>query len=489
VAPFPGKMSQLLQPLYALALRYWLTGSFSYCTKTAVIKRFAPGAFVLFALVVRGAPLERHMIVLDPGHSHAASVFAQGIPGLSDEVHVYAPPGAEVDAFLRSVSAFNQRPHNPTHWQIKSFIAPDFLKRMSLEPPGNIVVISGRNDRKINFILSSLRAGQNVLADKPWIIDSKDFPLLETALTLAEQRHLVAFDCMTERFNIAYRIQRELIRDPDVFGLPLPGTASDPAVVLQNLHSLVKFDRGKVNLRPSWFLDIRQQGEAMADVGTHLVDLEIWSLFPDRAIDYRRDVKILQATQSPIFLTRPQFERLTGEQTWPIFLQAAVRNDQLEYACNNSALFTIRGIYTTISDRWEYESVGALNDSYLVVYRGSHSTIRVRQSKLENYVAELDLIPNLETDASSLKSALERRLKRLSDMFPNLAAQIREREIRVVIPKEDRERGGSSFSQLVEQFLDYVRNPNELPRWEKPNILAKYYVTTAGVAMAQASTK
>jgi hypothetical protein len=451
--------------------------------------RLLQPAFVFCALVVRGAPLERHMIVLDPGHSHAASVFAQDIPGLSNEVHVYAPPGAEVDTFLRSISAFNQRPQNPTHWQVKSFIAPDFLKRMSLEPPGNIVVISGRNDRKINLISSSLRAGQNVLADKPWIIDSKDFSLLDTALSLAVQRHLVAFDCMTERFNIAYRIQRELMRDPDVFGVPLPGTASDPAVVLQNLHSLVKFDRGKVNLRPSWFLDVRQQGEALADVGTHLVDLEIWSLFADQAIDYRRDIKVLQATRSPIFLTRSQFERVTGEQTWPVFLQAAVRNDRLEYDCNNSALFTMRGIYTTISDRWEYESVGALSDSYLVLYRGSRSTIRVRQSKLENYLAELDVIPNSETDAASLKSALERRLKRVSDTFPNLAAQNRGHELRVVIPEEDRERGGSSFSELVEQFLDYVRNPNELPRWEKPNMLAKYYVTTAGVAMAQSSSK
>jgi len=226
----------------------------------------------------------------------------------------------------------------------------------------------------------------------------------------------------------------------------------------------------------------------MADVGTHLVDLEVWTLFPDQAIDYQRDIKILEATRSPIFLTRSQFERVTGEQEWPIFLQPAVWNDQLEYDCNTLPC-AIRGIYTTISDRWEYESVGALNDSYLVLYRGSRSTIRVRQSRLENYVAELDVIPNLEAYTASLKPALERRLKRLTDTFPNLAARNRGREIRVVIRKEDRERGGSAFSQLVERFLDYVRNPNELPRWEKLNMLAKYYVTTAGVAMAQASTK
>src|SRR4051794_12319920 len=101
---------------------------------------------------------------------------------------------------------------------------------------------------------------------------------------------------MTERFNVAYQIQRELMRDPDIFGRPLTGTASNPAVELKNLHSLVKYDSGKVNIRPPWFLDVRQQGEAIADVGTHLVDLEMWTLFPDQTIDYRRDIQVLEAT-------------------------------------------------------------------------------------------------------------------------------------------------------------------------------------------------
>jgi hypothetical protein len=59
------------------------------------------------------------------------------------------------------------------------------------------------------------------------------------------------------------------------------------------------------------------------------------------------------------------------------------------------------------------------------------------------------------------------------------------REIRVVIPAEDRARGGSTFAQLVEQFLKYVRDPHTLPSWEKPNMLAKYYVTTTAVDLAR----
>ena len=436
------------------------------------------------ASVVRGGEIPRHIIVLDPQHGHASAVFAQSIPGVSKTVHVYAPPGQPVTAFLESLASFNHRRSNPTAWQIESHINADFLESMLQEPPGNIVVITSRNDLKIQYILSCLRAGQNVLADKPWIINGKDFASLETALDIARKKHLAFYDGMTERFNVAYQIQRELIRDPDVFGRPLTGTVSKPAVELKNLHSLVKFDDGKVIVRPPWFLDVRKQGEAIADVGTHLVDLEMWTLFPDQAIDYRRDIKVLEATRSPIALTLPQFERLTNVNGWPAFLRGSVRNDRLQYFCNNTASYTIRGIHAAISDRWEYESPGALSDSYLVVYRGTRATLRVRQSNLENYVSEIDIIPNDGEQPAAFTAALKSKLKDLSGVYPNLGFRKESGAIRVTIPDELRVRGGPRFGQLVEQFLNYVRNPQSLPGWEAPNLLAKYYITTTAVQIA-----
>lgn len=205
---------------------------------------------------------------------------------------------------------------------------------------------------------------------------------------------------------------------------------------------------------------------------------------PDQPIDYKRDIKILKAAHSPIFLTLPQFERLTGATEWPAFLEGTVRNDRLEYDCNSTALYTLRGIHTAISDRWEYESKGALSDTYLVLYRGTHSTIRVRQSKLENYVAQIDVIPNAGENTVALTAALERRLKQLASSFPNLTLQNNGNALRVSIPAEDRARGGSTFARLVEQFLKYAQDPAAIPNWERPNMLAKYYLTTAAVDLA-----
>ena len=89
---------------------------------------------------------------------------------------------------------------------------------MLKDRPGEIVVLSGRNRRKIERICASVEAGYHVLADKPWILNSSQLPELETALDEAERKGLVAYDAMTERFEISGILQRELVNDPAVFG-------------------------------------------------------------------------------------------------------------------------------------------------------------------------------------------------------------------------------------------------------------------------------
>jgi hypothetical protein len=40
------------------------------------------------------------------------------------------------------------------------------------------------------------------------------------------------------------------------------------------------------------------------------------------------------------------------------------------------------------------------------------------------------------------------------------------------------------FAEVTRQFFAYLKDPKTLPAWEKPNMLAKYYVSTKGVEMA-----
>ncbi len=233
-------------------------------------------------------------------------------PGVSPRAAVYAPPDGDLVEHLRRVARFNQRTESPTRWELDIHAGPDSLCRMLRERPGNFVVLSGRNGGKIERIRASLDAGLNVLADKPWIVRSADLPELEAALSTASSRRLLAYDIMTERYEITSILQRELVNDPEVFGEILPGTPDEPAVRMESVHHILKLVAGAPNPRPAWFFDINEQGEALADVGTHLVDLAQWTLFPEWAIDFRADIQLLAATRWPTHASAEQFRQVTG---------------------------------------------------------------------------------------------------------------------------------------------------------------------------------
>ena len=49
-------------------------------------------------------------------------------------------------------------------------------------------------------------------------------------------------------------------------------TPENPGVVMDSVHHFFKEVAGKPLIRPAWFFDVRQEGEAIPDVGTHLID-------------------------------------------------------------------------------------------------------------------------------------------------------------------------------------------------------------------------
>ena len=220
-------------------------------------------------------------ITLDPGHFHAALVQKEMYPGVSNVVHVYAPLGPDLIDHLARVSRFNQRAENPTRWELQVHATPDFLAQMLKDRAGNAVVLSGRNRGKIDRVQASLDAGLHALVDKPWILEAGDLPKLEKALDTAEAKKLVALDIMTERHEVTSELQRELVNDPATFGTLVAGTEADPGVYMESVHHLMKVVAGAPNIRPTWFFDTDEQGEGLNDIGTHLVDLVHWTLFPE----------------------------------------------------------------------------------------------------------------------------------------------------------------------------------------------------------------
>ena len=165
-------------------------------------------SLVIAGFAAAAAPAEPvRLITLDPGHFHAALVQKSMPAGVDPVVHVYAPAGPDLDRHLAMIEGFNHRAEQPTQWQMKVHTGTDFLAELLRERPGNVVVISGNNAKKSRYILECLKAGLNVLADKPMAITPADFTLIEEAFRVAAAKRLVLLDIMTERHEITTLLQ------------------------------------------------------------------------------------------------------------------------------------------------------------------------------------------------------------------------------------------------------------------------------------------
>ncbi len=425
------------------------------------------------------------LMTLDPGHFHAALFQKEMLPEISDRVHVYGPLGPDLLAHLNRISQFNSRRENPTRWQMEVHAGPRSLERLLAERPGNVVVLSGNNRGKIQKLNDLVRHGLHVLADKPWIIEPQELPQLQAALAGAAERGVVAYDAMTQRYEVSCILPRELAQDPEVFGDVVDGSSSEPAVRMESVHYFLKEVAGVASLRPPWFFDVRQQGEGLADVGTHLVDLVQWTLFPDQTIDYRKEVAVLQGSHWPTVLSQAQFRRVTGEAAFPDCVQESVRNNALECFANNSVLYRLRGVFVRLDIRWDFEPTPGAKDSEYAVFRGTRSRIEVRQGPEEQFVPQVDVIPATSELKPAVQSALLRRMEKLQASMPGLAVRDLGERLRIVIPDRYRVGHEAHFGLLTHRFLDFVRQPRTMPTWEAPNLLAKYFVTTEGVRLAR----
>ncbi|MDB5240665.1 MAG: hypothetical protein JWP57_1290, partial [Spirosoma sp.] len=296
-----------------------------------------------------------HLITLDPGHFHAALVQKSMYEGVDSVVHVYAPDGPDLQLHLEKIQAYNTRPDNPTHWKEEVYRGSDFLAKMLANKQSdatatNVVVMSGNNRLKTDYIEQTVNAGFNVLADKPMVISASNFDKLKDAFATAEKKKVMLYDIMTERYEISTMLQRAFSRQPTVFGTMEKGTPDNPAVTKESVHHFYKNVSGSVLTRPAWFMDVAQQGEGMVDVTTHLVDLVQWACFPDQLLDYQKDVQLTSARRWTTDMTLSQFKAITKQASFPDYLKKDVVKDSILRVYSNGEInYQLRGVNAKVS--------------------------------------------------------------------------------------------------------------------------------------------
>lgn len=430
-----------------------------------------------------GAKGEVKIMTLDPGHFHAALVQKSMYEMVDSTVYVYAPEGDDLQGHLARINSFNLRAENPTAWNVKIYTGIDFFEKMLAERPGNVMVTAGNNAIKTDYILKAIEAGVNVLADKPMVITPDEFPKLEQAFKLAEEKGVLLYDIMTERHEITTILQRELSKIINVFGTLQTGTAEEPAITKESVHHFSKMVSGNPLKRPAWFFDTKQQGEGIVDVNTHLVDLIQWEAFPGVILS-KSDVEIVSGRRWTTDLTPEMFKKVTTLDQYPEYLQKDVVNGVLKVYSNGEINYKLKGIHAKASVIWNYEAPQGAGDTHYSVMRGTNCKLVIKQGAEQGYKTTLYIEAIAESDATLEANLTKAVNEGLQADYPGIKLVKQAENIWMVeIPDSYRVGHEAHFTQVTEKYLQYLKD-GKLPEWEVPNMIVKYYTTTEGLKAA-----
>ncbi|MCD6597929.1 MAG: oxidoreductase [Bacteroidales bacterium] len=426
---------------------------------------------------------EVKILMLDPGHFHAALVQKSMYPNISPLVYVYAPEGPDVNGYLKMISGFNSREESPASWEEKVYTGDDYLEKMLADKAGNLVVLSGNNAKKTEYIKSSVDAGLYVLADKPMVITPEEFPLLEEAFKNAQNNGVLLYDIMTERHEITTILQKALSGMPEIFGELEKGSLENPGIAQESIHRFSKIVAGSPLIRPAWFFDVAQQGEGIVDITSHLVDLIQWEAFPGKIIK-KEDIQVVKARHWTTDLTQEQFTKVTALDIFPEYLNKYVEDGLLKVYSNGEINYTINGVSAKVSVIWNFNT--PKGDTHYSIMRGSLCNLIIRQEEEQQFKPVLYIEPAPGNDMLSFEKKLNNAIdKDLAVNYPGIKLiELDDNKWSLDIPQKYKIGHEAHFRQVTEKFLQYIKE-GKLPEWEVPNMITKYYITTKALELAR----
>jgi predicted dehydrogenase len=414
------------------------------------------------------------LMFLEPGHFHAALTLRERHPLVGDEVFVYteteAEPGTagggrEVAEFLGLIEAFNHRPQRPTRWRPVVRAGPDPLTRLLKDRPGDVVILAGRNDRKMALVRRLHDSGLHVLADKPWVT---------SAATLVDVRYVLkggarVMEMMTGRHATTSTVAERLVREPSIFGTFDTG-GDEAAIRLTSVHHLEKSVNGAPLRRPAWFFDVRVQGDGLADIPTHLID-QAQRLLAAHGAATDREAELIAARRWSPPVPRALFARVTGLADFPADLREDVEGDVLAYAGNAELSFRLRGVRVHLTTRWDLTEPAGGGDVHSVTVAGTHARLRVDQGPQTGFRPRLIVEPG--RNGWRLETALQKAMTAWQPDYPGIAAVASPGGFEIEVPTSPGTGHEGQFPLVLAEFLRTV-DGGRWPDERAADTLAKY---------------
>jgi predicted dehydrogenase len=411
------------------------------------------------------------LLVLDPGHFHAALTLRASHPRVAAEVFVYAGEGPELRDFLSLLERFNHRPEHPTSWRLVVITCADPLARLLEERRGDVVILAGRNGGKARTIHRLHDAGFHVLADKPWVVHADDLDHVRASLAGGPR----VVEIMTGRHDVAARVLKRLVDAADVFGA---FRSEGPAIELESVHQLEKRVDGVPLRRPWWFFDIRVQGSGPVDIPTHLVDQTQWLL--DGTAGTAAETTLLSTRAWSTRVPADAFYRITGETAFPRALGPFLDGDALSYLCNAELVYRIGAITARAAARWDLSAPAGGGDAHCAIAHGTRADIRLEQSAHTGGRRRLFVEPRADADAVA-RGMIDALAAARVD-FPGMGVErAGGGRCEVTIPAALDSGHESHFPRVLDDFLDAM-DDRHWPAALAERTLAKYTLLAEAAA-------
>jgi hypothetical protein len=188
----------------------------------------------------------------------------------------------------------------------------------------------------------------------------------------------------------------------------------------------------------------------------------------------------------PTPVDRDSFCEITGLADLPPELAHLRDGNRLTYWGNGTVLYQLRGRLVRYTTLWGVRPAGPDGDTHVAMARGSRAAVTVRHDAVFGRGPQVFLTPVSPSLKSAILGAVERHCRRWSERHPGYAATDHANRIHVHVPDAARTGHESHFASVLREFVTYVGDRSRIPAWERPNLLAKYAVTTRAVTLARA---
>ena len=185
-------------------------------------------------------------------------------------------------------------------------------------------------------------------------------------------------------------------------------------------------------------------------------------------------------------ITVAQFKESTNADSFPSYLSKDVKNGVLEVYSNGEMNYTIKGVHAKVSVVWNFEAPKGGGDTHYSLTRGTKANLIIKQGKEEAYKPTL-FIKSISNDAAYEKT-LQENFAKLEKTYPGIQLKKQNDMWEVVIPESYSHGHEAQFADVANKFLKYLKEGN-MPTWEVPNMLAKYYTTTQALEVALKQAK